>query len=113
LNRTEPVQPANTLKKTTINRIFSNPKVTFTHQPPPSPPFSTYFIISHFTLHVDFSPLPLLSMRASPTEKVKEEPKEKSCTFSFLFVYVNSNRVAKLTVKIAVEYGKSYFYLLL
>ena len=38
------------LKKITINRIFSNPKVTFTHQPPPSPPFHSLHISLSLTL---------------------------------------------------------------
>jgi hypothetical protein len=44
---------------------------------------------------------------ASPTGKVKEQPKEKYCTFScFVFFSFHSNRVAKLTAKIAVEHSK-------
>jgi len=82
--------------------MFSNPKVTFTHQPsPPSHPFSAYLIISHFTLTLfsaliflpslysllcfDFSPLPygfgsfgFSSDLSSPVESVVGSTNDQS-----------------------------------
>ena len=52
-------------------------------------------------------------LRASPTEDVKESQNKNLILLAILFGYVSSNRGAKLTAKIAIEYGKSHSYLLL